>query len=361
MDPARLRSPDLARSLARRIAAEADREMALMEVCGTHTMAIGRHGIRSLLPPSVRLLSGPGCPVCVTAAEDIDRVVLMARDHDVVVTTFGDMFRVPGSLGSLEDARAAGARVEIVYSPLEAVARARRAPGEEVVFVGVGFETTTPTVAAAARTAREEGLANFSILPLAKTVPPALAAILEAGEARVDGFLLPGHVCAILGTEPLAFVARVHRRPAVVTGFEPVDILQGIAMLAAQLRQGRAAVEIQYTRVVKAAGNPVARALVEEVFLPADAPWRAIGTIPASGLAFREEYRSLDARERFPVAVPPPREDPGCRCGEILMGLVQPRECPLFGTRCTPLTPVGPCMVSSEGVCAAHYKYGDHG
>ncbi len=353
------RDPGLAAGLLGRIRSLlGDRRVSLMEVCGTHTMAIGKHGLRSMVPPGLRLLSGPGCPVCVTDQEDIDRAVAIALEHPVTVATFGDMFRVPGSRMSLEKARSEGAEVKMVYSPANALESALRDPSREVLFLGVGFETTTPTVAATLERARKAGVENFSILSLGKTVPPALDAILSGGGAEIDGFLLPGHVCAVTGTAPFRFLAEKYGKPGVVTGFEPLDILQGIVMLLEMIRRGRPAVEIQYTRVVRPEGNPRARAVVEEVFRPRDVKWRSIGVIPLSGLAPAEGWEEFDGAARFPVEVPPPRENPACLCGKVLMGAALPGDCPLFGKTCLPESPVGPCMVSSEGTCAAHYKYG---
>ncbi len=354
----RLRDPALAEKLLRKIRSFQGEEVSLMEVCGTHTMAIGRHGLRGMVPSWLRLLSGPGCPVCVTTQEDIDRAVAIALEYPVTVTTFGDMFRVPGTRMSLERARSEGASVKMVYSPANALELARRDPSREVLFLGVGFETTTPTVAAALLEAARLGVENFSILPLAKTVPPALETILSSGKAKVDGFILPGHVCAITGTAPFLFLAEKYGKPGVVTGFEPVDILQGIAMLLEMIRRGEPSVEIQYKRVVSPEGNPRAREFVERVFRPCDAAWRSIGTIPLSGLAPGEGFEVFDGTGRFPVSLPEPRENPACLCGEVLMGAALPADCPLFGKACLPESPVGPCMVSSEGTCAAHYKYG---
>lgn len=354
----RLRDPALAEKLLRKIRSLHGGEVSLMEVCGTHTMAIGRHGLRGMVPSWLRLLSGPGCPVCVTTQEDIDRAVAIALEHPVTVTTFGDMFRVPGTRMSLERARSEGASVKMVYSPADALALARRDPSREVLFLGVGFETTTPTVAAAVLEAARLGVKNFSILPLAKTVPPALDAILSSGKAKVDGFILPGHVCAITGTAPFLFLAEKYGKPGVVTGFEPVDILQGVAMLLEMIRRGGPSVGIQYKRVVSPEGNPRAREVVEKVFRPCDAAWRSIGTIPLSGLALARGFEEFDGSVRFPVSLHESREDPACLCGDVLMGAALPADCPLFGKVCLPENPVGPCMVSSEGTCAAHYKYG---
>jgi hydrogenase expression/formation protein HypD len=355
------RSPELTRRLAGRIAVlarEAGRDLAVMEVCGTHTMSIARCGLRSLLPENLRLLSGPGCPVCVTAQRDLDRAIAIATQHPVRVVTFGDLFRVPGTQMSLEQAKAAGARIVTAYSPLAALEAARAEPAAQTVFLGIGFETTAPALAATLKRARAEGLGGFSILSLCKLVPPALRAILRSGQARIDGLLLPGHVSVVLGSRPYAFIPAEFGVPCVIAGFEPVDILQGLAMLLEQLREGRAAVEIAYRRAVSPDGNPAARALLAEIFTPCEAEWRALGAIPASGLALAPEYESYDAERRFPVTLPKTAPANGCRCGEILTARAAPRDCPLFGKTCTPGSPVGPCMVSSEGACAAHYLYG---
>jgi hydrogenase expression/formation protein HypD len=359
------RNPDLARKLAGQITRLSERlcdsrdPVRLMEVCGTHTMAIGRYGLRSLLPPSIKLLSGPGCPVCVTCERDIDSAIEIAKRYGVTITTFGDLFRVPGSRDSLEDARAAGADVKIVLSPFEAFEDAKTGAGREVIFLGIGFETTSPTIAATLKAANAENVDNFSVLPMMKEVPAALRAILDAREARIDGFILPGHVSAVIGTRPYAFIPEEFGIPCAVGGFEPVDILQAILLLLEQMAEDRPAVENGYSRVVSEEGNSYARELTKETFSVCDADWRAIGTIPQSGLEFSSDYESFDARSRFPVEVPDPVIPEGCICGKILFGLNQPRECSLFGTACTPGHPVGPCMVSSEGTCAAHFKYGE--
>jgi hydrogenase expression/formation protein HypD len=329
-----------------------------MEVCGTHTMAIRRSGIPALLPAGIELLSGPGCPVCVTPNAVLDRAVALARLPGVCLTTFGDMLRVPGSWESLAEARAAGARVEVVYSALDAVRLAEREPELAVVFAGVGFETTAPTVAVALQVARGKGLTNFLVLSAHRLVPPALEALLGRTDFSVDGFLMPGHVSVVLGPEVYWPVA-ARGLPCVVTGFEPVDVLLAIRMLLQQRAEGRAEVEVEYLAAVRPGGNPRARALMEEVFEPVDAAWRGLGPIPRSGLRLREAYRDLDAEARLPVSGPPAREQPGCRCGEVLVGAIRPPACALFGRACTPETPVGPCMVSSEGTCAAYFKYGD--
>jgi hydrogenase expression/formation protein HypD len=343
-----------------RIRAAVVRPMQLMEVCGTHTMAIGRHGLRSLFPPKLRLLSGPGCPVCVTPGSDVDQAIDLARRPGTLVTTFGDMLRVPGARKeTLDAARAAGARVRVVYSALDAVELARAEPATEVVFIGVGFETTSPTIAAAMKTAFTSGVANFSVLPSFKVVPPAMAALCTAPDVRIEGFLCPGHVSAIIGTKPYVSLARDARVPCVIAGFEALDILEGVAGLVEQLRDGRHEVVNGYARVVRDEGNPTALALLDEIFEPDTAAWRGIGVIPGTGLRVRDKYAALDARRRFGLPPASPDDLPaGCSCGSVMRGVIVPTECPLFGRGCTPSSPVGPCMVSSEGACAAYHKYG---
>jgi hydrogenase expression/formation protein HypD len=334
------------------------RPVRLMEVCGTHTVAIFRHGIRELLPGSIQLLSGPGCPVCVTAAADIEAAIQLAKSGKATLTTFGDMMRVPGRRESLAEARADGADVRIVYSPLDALALARREPRREVVFFATGFETTSPLVAGTLAEAERLGVVNFSIISVHKTVPPALAALLGSGEVRVDGFILPGHVCTVTGVAPYTFLPERFGKAAVVTGFDAADILAGIAMLLVQLAEKRPRVEIEYTSVVRPGGNPRAGEVLERFFEPCDAHWRGIGTIPGSGLALREAFGHRDAMRRFRLerlAVPDPA---ACQCGAVLKGIKTPPDCRLFGKACTPERPVGACMVSSEGSCAAWYKYG---
>ena len=332
--------------------------MTLMEVCGTHTMAIYQHGIRTMLPEQIRLISGPGCPVCVTPVSYVDHAVALSRQPDTIIATFGDMVRVPGSSSSLLHEQARGAALHIVYSPLDAVTLAEKHPGKKVVFLGVGFETTTPTVAGAIVTARGRGLDNFFVLAAHKTMPGPMAALAGDPELKVDGYLCPAHVSAIIGTDAYQPLVERFRVPCVATGFEPLDVLQGVLMLARQVTHGEARVENQYRRVVKPDGNPKAQALIEQVFEPCDARWRGIGEIPDSGLKIRSEFEAFDAARALSAEVEPPREHAGCMCGEILKGKVTPRDCPLFRTVCTPEDPVGACMVSSEGTCAAEYKYG---
>lgn len=331
--------------------------VSLMEVCGTHTMAIAKSGIRGLLPPNIKLLSGPGCPVCVTSQGDIDAVIEMVRQKDIILITFGDMMRVPGTHSSLQEERSQGADVRVTYSPLDALRVARENPQKEVVFLGIGFETTTPTIAITLEQAAKEGLKNFSVFSLHKVVPPALELIFSDADIKVDGLICPGHVSAVIGVKPYEILADKYKKPCVITGFETQDILEGIYMLLQQLKRDEARVEIQYGRVVKPEGNPIARQTMERVFKPVAARWRGLGVIPASGLELREEYVGMDARLKFDI--PEMEEVPikGCACGEVLTGKISPPDCALFGRACTPLKPVGPCMVSHEGSCAAFFRY----
>ena len=340
--------------LAAELRAEARPGLTFMEVCGTHTMSIARYGLRELLPDGMRLISGPGCPVCVTAMADLDRVVALARLPEVTLATFGDLIRVPASRTTLAAERAAGADVRVVYSARDAVQIAADEPDRQVVFAGIGFETTAPTVAASLLEARARGLANFSVLSMHKTMPLPLKALLELGETPISGFLLPGHVSVITGTACYEFLARDYGVAGVVAGFEPHDVVRALLRL---VRQVAPAIEIEYGRAVRPEGNAVAQRLMEQVFAPSDADWRGLGVIPGSGLALRPEYADADARLRFPLELEPPLEPAGCRCGEVLRGVTDPADCALFGARCTPEDPVGACMVSSEGACAARYRF----
>lgn len=340
-----------------------DRRMRLMEVCGTHSQAIGRSGLRQLLPPDLRLLSGPGCPVCVTPPGEISAMIELAA-AGAVVCTFGDMMRVPGYSEKASDpatlslAKAHGADVRVVYSPLQAVEIAQGNPDREVVFLGVGFETTAPTVAAAVLSATQAGVPNFSVFAAHKLVPPALAALLQSREVALDGLLCPGHVSAIIGAGAYAELVEEYRMPCAVAGFAPGEIMAGLLSLVSQVRAGEARVDNDYARVVRWEGNPRALHVMYEVFQPTVASWRGLGAIPDSGLAFREPYRGFDAVARHAVEIPVLPEPPGCCCGAVLRGALSPRECPSFGEPCRPESPVGPCMVSSEGSCAAEWRYG---
>lgn len=347
-----------AEGIIERIRKVSKKPVNIMEICGTHTHSISRYGIREALPPSIRLISGPGCPVCVTSASDINRIIDFSRSReDVIIATFGDMMRVPGSASTLQEQRARGGDIRVVYSPLGALDIARANPGREVVLYAVGFETTAPTVAATIMSAKEEGIENISVLSLHKLTPPAMRALLDGGEVRIDGFIAPGHVTAIIGAGAYEFLSTDYRSPCVVAGFEPLDALLGILMLTLQLEEGRCATEIEYDRVVNREGNRKAQSIISEVFEPADSLWRGIGMIPQSGLAIREAYAQFDAGRRFDIPAGVDLEPAGCRCGSVLKGLITPDECPLFGKSCTTGTPVGPCMVSSEGTCSAYYKY----
>ena len=339
------------------------RPLNLMEVCGTHTVAIFRHGIRSLLPPEgITLLSGPGCPVCVTATRDIDTALAYAAMADVVLATFGDMMRVPGSERSLYEAKARGADVRVVYSPLEALRVAKAEPEKKVLFFATGFETTSPLVAATLIEADRTGVANFYILPVHKLVPPALQALVGTPGLKVDGFILPGHVCTVLGTVPFEFLSADYRIPGVVTGFGALDILEGILMILMQVEGAAPRIAIQYKKVVREEGNPKAVETISRCFAPADAEWRGIGVLPLSGLVLKPGYAHRDARAVLGEVEVEARPDPkGCSCGSVLRGIMLPPDCPLFGKGCTPERPVGPCMVSAEGSCAAYYKYGGYG
>jgi hydrogenase expression/formation protein HypD len=351
------RDPELSRKIADRVQGLRGKGVRLMEVCGTHTVAIFRNGIRSLLPKSIALLSGPGCPVCVTPQQEIDAFIKAASVKDVMVATFGDLLRVPGSDSSLERERAEGKEVRVVYSAFDALDLAKRHPKKEIVFLGVGFETTAPTIAATLLEGRKRKLRNFSVFSEHKMVPPALHALISADETRIDGFICPGHVSVIIGTKAYLPVADKHHIPCVIAGFEPADILQAIYMLIKQIHQGEAKTENGYGRAVTFEGNEKARMVMYEVFEPEDAIWRGIGTIAQSGLKIRKELEAFDAEKRFDLRVPDSKEPKGCACGEILMGLKTPPECPLYGKTCAPSHPVGPCMVSTEGTCAAYFKY----
>ena len=350
------RDPDKVKALASRIAAITSRAWTIMEVCGGQTHAILRFGLDQLLPPQINLIHGPGCPVCVTPVESIDRAITVALQPAVIFCSFGDMLRVPGSSCDLFGAKARGADVRVVYSPLDALQLAQKHPDREVVFFAVGFETTAPATGMAVLQAQQLGLKNFSLLVAHVLVPPALRAILLGG-AKIDGFLAAGHVCTVSGVEDYYPISREFSVPIVVTGFEPLDILQGIEMCIRQLESGQATVEIQYDRSVRPEGNRNARALVNRVFEVTDRKWRGLGLLPQSGLKLREEFRFFCAEERFGLQEIVREEAPGCIAGEVLQGKAKPPQCPFFGTKCTPEHPLGAPMVSSEGACAAYYRY----
>jgi len=352
------RDPALARTLVERIRREATRRWVLMEVCGGQTHTIVKQGLPELLGDAVEMIHGPGCPVCVTPLEQIDKALAVAARPGVIFTSFGDMLRVPGSDCDLQQVRARGGQVRVVYSPLDALELARAHPDREVVFFAVGFETTAPANAMAVWRARELGIPNFSILVSHVTVPPAMTAILEAPDNRVQGFLAAGHVCTIMGWTEYEPLAARYRVPIVVTGFEPLDILEGIWMTVRQLEEGRAEVENQYVRAVRREGAPAARETVTRVFQLVDRRWRGIGTIPRSGLGLRPEFADFDAELRFGLGDLSVEEPAECRAGDVLRGQLKPVQCPAFGTRCTPEHPLGAPMVSSEGACAAYYNYG---
>lgn len=348
----------LCRGLLKQLQNRLDAPLRFMEVCGTHTVNIFRSGLRSVLPPEIAHLSGPGCPVCVTHEREVAAYLKLAQKGNALLATFGDLMRVPGPKGSnLKEIQAAGARVKIVYSPMDALDLARRNHGDRIVFLGIGFETTAPTVAATVQMAKAQGLKNFSVLSLHKLVPPALRALLQDQETSIDAFLLPGHVSSILGLEPYEFVARQFKRPGIVGGFDPADILQSLLLMLEQRNSGRAEIVNQYRRAVDHRGNPKARQIMFEVFQTGTALWRGIGQLPNSGLVMREAYADFDAWKIFNLALPEVPEISGCECGAVLKGQLSPPDCPLFGRLCTPEKPVGPCMVSTEGSCAAYFKY----
>ena len=347
----------LVRQLAAAVARRTTRPWTIMEICGGQTHAIVKFGLDELLPKAITLVHGPGCPVCVTPAEIIDDAVGLAVEQQAMVCSFGDMLRVPGTGIDLLTAKARGGDVRMVYSPLDAVTLAKENPGREVVFFAVGFETTAPANALAVQRAQREGVANFSILTSHVLVPPAMRALLGAPDNRVQGFLAAGHVCTIMGTGDYGPIAREFGVPIVVTGFEPVDILEGIFRCVKQLEEGRAEVENAYARAVRAEGNAHARRVVEAVFEVADRNWRGIGRIPRSGLEVRPEWAAFDARKRFGLVEKAARADAGCISGEIMRGVKKPPDCPAFGTTCKPEHPVGAPMVSGEGACAAYYRY----
>ena len=354
------RDPAVARALVRQILDTATRRWVLMEVCGGQTHTIVKQGLDEILAPAVEMIHGPGCPVCVTSLEQIDKALTLASRPDVLFTSFGDMLRVPGSECDLQQIRARGGDVRVVYSPLDALELAIKHPDKQVVFFAVGFETTAPANAMAVFRARELGVGNFSVLVSHVTVPPAMIAILDAPDNRVQGFLAAGHVCSVMGWTEYEPIAARDKVPIVVTGFEPVDILEGIALAVRQLEEGRHEVENQYVRAVRRAGTPPAKDLVNQVFELADRKWRGVGTIPRSGLVLRPEFSDFDAEIRFgleDIAVDEPAE---CRAGEVLRGTLKPYQCPAFGTLCTPERPLGAPMVSSEGACAAYYNFGRH-
>ena len=356
------RDPAAARRLLTAIAhlAGSDGEVfKFMEVCGGHTHTIYRHGIEHLLPVNVELVHGPGCPVCVIPMGRVDDAISIARQEDVIMTSFGDMMRVPGSRGSFLDSNAAGSDIRMVYSPLDSLKIARDNPAKRVVFMAIGFETTAPSTAMTLLRASDEGLGNFSVFCNHVLVNPAIKAILGSPGMALDGFVGPGHVTTVIGCEPYGWIAKDYRKPLVVSGFEPLDILQSVRMLLLQLREGRCQVENQYTRAVAWEGNPRARAVIDEVMeLRPTFEWRGLGSIPRSALRLKEKYAAFDAERLFDVPGVRVADPKACQCGEVLKGAIKPWECKVFGTACTPETPIGTCMVSSEGACAAYYNFG---
>lgn len=370
LNTADYRDPELARNLIEGIAEKAalisardgeERTIQIMEVCGTHTMAIAKNGIRDLMPANIKLSSGPGCPVCVTANEDIDMAIEVARQPDTIVCTFGDMLKVPGSYSSLNKEKGEGADVRVVYSPLDSLKIAAENPDKQVVFISVGFETTTPIIAATVKRAAESELENFSIFAANKLVPGVLRAIASDDELNLDGLLLPGHVSTIIGESPYQFLATEFGVPCAIAGFEPLDVLQGIYAIVAQIAEGGPArIDNAYKRGVMTKGNPAAIEVMLEVFEPGDTKWRGLGVVPETGLFIRDEFAHFDAQKRLNLNPPLSRDIKGCKCGDILRGVLMPFDCRLFGRACKPEHPVGPCMVSSEGSCAAYYRFYDH-
>jgi hydrogenase expression/formation protein HypD len=348
----------LVQKLVRSIRSHSTRPVRLMEFCGGHTVAILKNGLRQLLPDTVELFSGPGCPVCVTSVAEIDQIIALSRQPGVITATFGDLMRVPGSHASLQQSRAEGNNIRVVYSALEALDIARQNPNHKVVMIGIGFETTAPTIAASVLQARAEGISNYGVLSLHKLTPPVMRTILEAGTARIQGIICPGHVSAIIGSKPYEFIPEGYCVSCAVTGFEPLDILLGVDMLVKQIESGQPKVEIAYSRAVHFQGNGKALELMETVFEVSKADWRGIGPVPESGLKLRPLFGDFDAERIFELPVVEAQEPDGCICGAILQGIKRPSDCSLFRLVCTPENPVGPCMVSNEGACSAYYFYG---
>lgn len=333
------------------------KELRIMEVCGTHTAEFFKTGVKDLFPEGLSLIDGPGCPVCVTPNAFLDLAITIARDYDVIVATFGDMIKVPSSYSSLAKEKAGGMDIRIVYSPLDAVKLANDNPGREVVFLSVGFETTAPSEAIAILEAEKQGVKNFSLLSCNKLTPPAVEALINADEVKIDGFIIPGHVSAIIGRKPWDFIADKYGKPGVITGFEACDLITGVLSLIDLLEKDERSVKNEYRIVVRENGNEHAMRIIEQVFDVTSSVWRGIGEIPGSGLKIKSQYSRYDAERKFPATPPPVKEHPGCRCGDLLRGIITPPECPLFDKVCTPENAVGPCMVSSEGPCSAYYKY----
>ena len=343
-------------ALIRSLAMEIDRPLRFMEVCGTHTVTIFRSGLRQILPPNISLVSGPGCPVCVTPDSYLDLAIAYAKEKDTVITTFGDMLKVPGSVSNLAEAKADGADIRVLYSPLDALTIARDNPDKRVIFLAVGFETTAPTAAATVLAAK--GLDNFFMLSAQKLVPPAIDMLLQDDTVQVDGFILPGHVAVITGTEVFFFMTRRYGKGGVVAGFEPLSILRAVCRLLMQIKRGEPRIENEYKSVVTTHGNLAAKEMTMKIYEPHDAVWRGIGSISNSGLIMRREYAKYDIEQVMPLNIPLANKKTACRCGEVLKGTITPPNCPLFAKKCLPTNPVGPCMASVEGVCAAWHKYG---
>jgi len=352
------RDTALIKPLVAELAKSVTRPVRLMEVCGTHTMAIFRNGVRSILPEGMEIVSGPGCPVCVTSASHMDAFIAMAEIEGVRVTIFGDLFRVPGSTGSLAQASSRGARVDVVYSPMDALDIARKNPDDLVVFLGVGFETTTPAIGATILAAQRDNISNFCVFSTHKVIPGPVDILMQDPELKINALLCPGHVSAIIGAGAYQPFVDKFGLACVVAGFEPIDLLNGLILLARQIADESPRVDNIYPRVVSWEGNQRALSMVNEIFEPVDMEWRGLGVLPLSGLAIREKYEQFDAEKRLDITIPEAEEAKGCLCGNILKGRDIPPDCPLFDTRCTPATPIGPCMVSSEGTCAAYHKYG---
>ena len=352
------RSSKVALSLAGILEELKPKPMRLMEVCGTHTVAIAHNGIRELIPPGVELTSGPGCPVCVTSVEEIDTFIAASKISNTIITTFGDLIKVPGSYSSLSREMSENADIRIVYSPLDAVEIARNNPGKEVIFLGVGFETTTPTIAASVLQATSEKITNFSIISAHKLMPPALEALVSDPEIKINGLLCPGHVSIMIGAEAYKPIVEKYNIPCVIAGFEAADILHAVVLLVKQIESGKPAkVDISYQRAVYEKGNTTAMSIMNQIFEPCSAHWRGFGDIDSSGLKLREEYQSFNALARFDIQVEKGLESPDCQCGNVLKGLISPPDCQLYSKACTPEDPIGPCMVSSEGACASFYRY----
>jgi hydrogenase expression/formation protein HypD len=351
-------SPEISKKILDEIYLYSHKDMAIMEFCGTHTHSIFKFGIRELLPKNINMISGPGCPVCVTDNNDIDYCIALSHLPDVIITTFGDMVRVPGSYKSLQEVRADGFDVRIVYSSIDALNIAKENPNKKIIFLGVGFETTAPTVASSIIEAEKNGINNYFIYSMHKLTPPAMKAILDLGEVRLNGILGPGHVSTVIGWKSWEFVPLEYKIPVVVAGFEAVDILLGILTLVKHCNDNKPVVSNTYVRAVKPFGNSYALNLIDEVFEKDNALWRGLGELPQSGLKIRDKYKKFDAKVQFPISVSSKPKPKGCRCDEVIRGVISPPDCPLFGTVCSPNQPVGPCMVSSEGTCSAYYLYG---